>query len=286
MVDTSMSVLMTCHDRVGDLERALSGLVAGGFGAEEVEIILIDNNSTEPIEAVRKKFKGKLRLLLLLRPELETPLGLASARNLGLKLARSKWIVSIDPDCIVGVDYLTHARRRITALENDLVMITGERLFVDGCGLNPIDLLNNPALVEALPRVRSQSNHYLRDDRRMPGMTQLPAIPHPWDYMHGCNLIYPARTARMCGGHDESFDNHHGYEDIEFAYRMIDGMGCIPEYDSGLKVYHQEPRGSDPQPNRENKLDNANWSKICNQIGGYREFKISEYRRLGISPQI
>lgn len=67
-----------------------------------------------------------------------------------------------------------------------------------------------------------------------------------------------------------------------FAHRLIKAAGCVPRYVEGIDVYHQEPLATTPQPDRYDKAANPNWARICRQIDGYREFKMTQTRGLGL----
>ncbi|MGH3600561.1 MAG: galactosyltransferase-related protein, partial [Pseudonocardiaceae bacterium] len=132
--------------------------------------------------------------------------------------------------------------------------------------------------------VPSVSNYYLCKDRRLPAMEQLPDVEHPWAYMHGGNLLYRTIDAKLVHGHDEQFDGHWGYEDAEFAYRMIVRANCSPGYLSDMTVYHQESSTYESiDVDRFDKKNNPNWDRACEAIPGFRAFKIEQYRRLGVS---
>lgn len=117
-------------------------------------------------------------------------------------------------------------------------------------------------------------------------MQSLPDIEHPWDYMHGCNVIFRKEDALKINGYDEDYDGRWGFEDIDFAYRMITQVECTPVYASGLHVYHQDLPEDKLQTNRTAKNENPNWAKICELIPGYKEYKIAKYRKLSDSIKV
>ncbi|WP_371055977.1 glycosyltransferase family 2 protein [Rhodosalinus sp. K401] len=77
-----------------------------------VEIIVVDNGSTVPIDAVRERFPA-VRFLI------ETEKGAAPARNRGVSAARGEILAFIDADCVPARDWLAAVRR--VASRADLV---------------------------------------------------------------------------------------------------------------------------------------------------------------------
>ncbi len=74
------------------------------------------------------------------------------------------------------------------------------------------------------------------------------------------------------GGFDERYDGHWGYEDVEFAYRMIEHGECLVRFAWGCEIYHQERDKNGTgvvgtlEHERWNKAANVNWRRICTTI--------------------
>jgi GT2 family glycosyltransferase len=278
------TVLMICHNRLEDLRKSLTAVAM--HQTYPLEVILVDNNSREPVERAYREFSHQLSLTMILRHQLSSSLAFASARNIGLRMARNPWIVSLDPDCVINPDYFSAIRREIEEHAGDRkLLLVGERKFINSRDTSCEQILTDPRHLHSLRQIGSNSNYGLVRDKRMPYMAGLPHVEHAWDFMHGCNLVYHVDLARDCGGHDESFDGNFGYEDIEFAYRMISEMHCVPRYIREMTVFHLEPDGYDWQPDRSRRKTNNNWKEVCRRIPGYHEYKLRQYRSLDITPR-
>ncbi|MGH8932056.1 MAG: glycosyltransferase family 2 protein [Egibacteraceae bacterium] len=283
-----LSIIIPCRNGARLLENVLAGIVTQDIATTDVEVILVDNNSdTDSIERVYRDFRDLLTLTLIQQPRLAHPFALSRARNTALRLAAGEWISSIDADCIPSSGFLRSIYAAIDQAGSRSRIFAGERIFISAGNLTKEKLIDQPSILLHVPRVPSASNYFLSKDRRLPTMEQLPDVKHPWAYMHGGNLLYRTIDAKLVHGHDERFDGSWGYEDADFAYRMITTASCSPRYLPAMTVYHQEPLTSpDMQVDRFDKKNNPNWRRVCEAIPGFQAFKIDQYKRLGISVSI
>jgi glycosyltransferase involved in cell wall biosynthesis len=279
-----VTIAMPCHNEVELLARSLAALAAQLGGTEDLEVILVDNQSDDPrLSDVVDRYSRVLDLKLRRPPHLEHPYALCRARNLALAEARGDWFWTLDSDCMPNPGFLSTLRERVDGLRpGERRMLTGERIFIDGSGLDEEGVRARNGSLEQAPRVRSAANYGLRRDRRFPALAELPEIEHPWDQMHGGNTVFQTEVAREVGGYDTGFDGNWGYEDDEFAYRMISEGEAVPFYEPGLVVYHQEPTRQ-PTYDRLEKGKNPNWHRVCALIPGYREYKLAGYARNGVA---
>lgn len=283
-----LSIVIPCCNGARLLENVLAGIVAQDIETDDVEVVLVDNNSdVDSIEEVYRSFRDLLTVTLIQQPRLAHPFALSRARNTALRLVAGEWVSSIDADCIPSPGFVRSIYGAIDEVKNSPLIFAGERVFISAHDLTKEKLLHEPSILLSAPRALSASNYFLYKDRRLPVMEQLPDVEHPWAYMHGGNLLYRTVDAKLVHGHDERFDGVWGYEDAEFAYRMIVVAHCVPRYLEGMTVYHQESSISRVQEvDRFNKKVNPNWNRVCDAIPGFRAFKIEQYRRLGLSISI
>ena len=270
-----ISILIPVWNRLPALENVLAAFCAmRKAGSPAFEVLLIDNNSTDDVRATWLAYREALpELRLVHQPPLDHPFALCRARNLGLELARNPWVATLDADCIPNPDYLRNA----SAALRERSLLVGERVFIDEDDVVQARV-GEPGHLDGLRRVESASNYRRTRDRRFPELQTIAEQPHPWALCHGGNLLFPKQLALEVGGFDEHYDGCWGYEDIEFAWRLIRRGACTPRYEPGLAVYHQE--GAHDRIDRNNKLDNRNWHRICATIPGYEAFKTAHYRRI------
>ena len=111
MVRPVISVIICTYNRAAMLARALETICNQTLDRNCYEIVVVDNNSTDPTRGVVEQCR-------LSCPELrycfEEKQGLSHARNHGWKQARGSYVAYIDDDCEVPTEWLTVAQEIIT----------------------------------------------------------------------------------------------------------------------------------------------------------------------------
>ncbi|WP_031485009.1 glycosyltransferase family 2 protein [Maridesulfovibrio frigidus] len=279
------SFVIPCHNNIELLKKTLAGL-SMNTGVVPFEVILVDNNSfDEDIDKAYTKYIDFLDLYLLRQPKLPHPMAVSRARNLGLRLSRYDWIVNLDSDCVITPSYLKRLTEWVQNSHHENPIIVGLRRFVDMNNITDNDILADKVSYDALPLVASEANYSQIVDRRVPYLDKLQDLEHPWAYFHSCNLIYRKDSANAVGGFDEIFDGCWGYEDIDFAHRMITQTNALPCYLPGIECLHQDSESSSTQ-NRFDKNSNPNWQLIAERIPGYLDYKSKEYLNLNSKIQL
>ena len=273
------TVLIPFHGEAAWLARCLAGLSSQNFG-EPFEVVVIDNDTPGPAPSgVFERYRETLQLSVVRRSGLASPLAMASARNRGLALAQFKWIVHMDADCVPGPDHLHRLQARITAARGDNLLLLGLRRFIDPDHLDEQAILDGAIDWGQVPEIVSPSNDGKRGDRRLPELLQVASSEHPWAYSQTCNMTHSLDAACVIGGFDEAFDGAWGFEDIEFAHRLITIAGSRPTFVPGIEVHHHDSEYSS-QLDRKDKTMNPNWHRACEQIPGFREFSRDDYREI------
>jgi glycosyltransferase involved in cell wall biosynthesis len=277
-----ITVAIPTHNEARALARTLAALVAQRGGSADLEVIVVDNLSDDPLVGeVVARYSKLLELTLVAQSDLEHPYALCRARNIALARARGRWFWTLDSDCMANPGFLATIRDLDAAASGEHRAFTGERIFIDASGVSEAEVLAGRDVAASAPRVRSASNYGIDRDRRFPALAGLPEVEHPWDLMHGGNTVFETALGREVGGYDEGFDGCWGYEDDEFAYRLIVAGPAVPGWSPGLSVYHQEPV-SPPGYDRLEKEENPNWHRVCGLIPGYRDYKLAAFAAQGI----
>jgi glycosyltransferase involved in cell wall biosynthesis len=273
------TVLIPFHGESAWLARCLAGLSKQDFD-EPFEVVVVDNDTPGPAPSgVFERYRETLQLSVVRRSGLPSPLAMASARNRGLALAQYDWVVHMDADCVPGPEHLHRLQARITAARGENLLLFGVRRFINSEHLDEQSILDGAIDWAKLPEIASPSNYGVKGDRRLPELLQVSGSEHPWAFAQTCNLTHRLDAACGIGGFDEAFDGAWGYEDIEFAHRLITIGGARPTYVPGIEVHHHDSDYSS-QLERKDKTMNPNWHRACDFIPGFREFSRDRYRRI------
>ena len=215
---------------------------------------------------------------------------------MGILEAKYDYILGMDSDVIFDEYALENMYQFLSSRDPSTpFIVTAERYFVDTEPFKDDQLLANMSVCSKFERILSKANYFKPRDNRFSHGKILDNIPnnvHPYAYYYGMHTAFPRKIWEAIGGYNEVYDGWWGYDDIEFAYRMMVDGGCVPVVLSGTEVYHQEPYGSgwvplggvvnkDGSANpRLNKAANPNWKRICDTIPGYADWKADHYQRL------
>jgi glycosyltransferase involved in cell wall biosynthesis len=95
----TVTVIVPVYNGVDLLDRCLRSLLRQTYPASLIEVIVVDNNSSEPVTAV---MPNEPRFKLIFEPRR----GSYAARNTGLKAARGEVIAFTDADCTPSASWL------------------------------------------------------------------------------------------------------------------------------------------------------------------------------------
>lgn len=103
MDKNGVSIIICTYNRADLLTECLESFVTQTIFPANMEIIVVNNNSTDNTEAVVETFKGKLTGLSCVN---ETNIGLSYARNRGVKESVYDWVCYMDDDAKAHKNYV------------------------------------------------------------------------------------------------------------------------------------------------------------------------------------
>lgn len=211
-----LSIVIPAYNSEKFIQRTLSSLLEQTACPECYEIILVDDGSTDATLEICRDFAGKYTNLRVKHQENK---GVSAARNLGVSLARGKWITFVDSDDYVMPHYV---QTMITTCPEAEYVIFDNYLEKNGCRMREKDWLQPFAdqvtdAVQVLP--------WICDQR----------LNVPWDKRYDLELIRKENIRFSVGismGEDMVFN---------LRYAMHAKTACIrPE---ALYVYTENPDG-------------------------------------------
>jgi len=225
MTSLKVSVVIPTYNRCDLLAKTLDQFTRQGMPADEFEIVVSDDGSSDATEAVTNSFRGKLGVKYSFQEDLGFRAG--TARNSGARLAVAPLLVFVDTGVIVGPDFLRHH----LAAHGEAGSDGGHVVLGYAYGWKPPGWPQSvPGLVDALNALpakevveRFKDNRDFFDERH----TYLEEIDFdlsryliPWPLFLSLNFSVRAADFWAVGGFDEEFRGW-GFEDLELGYRLF-----------------------------------------------------------------
>ncbi len=218
MVDVSIIICTRNRSHAVAASLASVATAAQACGNLDIELVVVDNASTDETHAVVEAWAKSVALpVRLVREDRK---GLAVSRNTGVRAARGAVLAFTDDDCRLAPDYL-RVLHGVFARDAGMV-VRGGRVNLGDPGDLPFTIKTDPT-----PSVY--------DGER-----------HPGGFIHGCNMSMTRATFDHVGLFDERFGAGapcEAGEDTDYLYRAH-LAGIAVEYTPALVVAHFHGRRS------------------------------------------
>ncbi len=123
-----VSLIITTYNYAQYIERALRSALDQSLSNGQYEIIVVDDASTDKTREVLSNYTELARIF-----HLEKNVGLAGARNFGIKKARGQFVVFLDADDYIHRDLL-YAERLFLEMNTSLDAVSCDYYLVDETG--------------------------------------------------------------------------------------------------------------------------------------------------------
>ena len=238
-----LSVIILNYNTAGLLKTCLSAVLeSNGFEGKELEIVVVDNNSSDnSVEMVRKEYPD----IKLIRNKKN--LGFSAGNNIGIKNSSGKFLTLLNSDTLVEPDSLISV---LKAMEND------RSIGAATCLLQMADGKIDQASHRGFPTLWNALSYFLGLEKLFPktrffggyhqGWKNL-KIAHEVDCISAAFMMVSGEVIDKVGLLDERFFMYG--EDIDWCLRIKQAGYKIFFY-PGVKTLHLKR-----QSGRENKTD-------------------------------
>lgn len=238
-INNKISVIIPTYNKSKRLKLTLACFVSQTM-LNNVEILLVDNGSTDTTCDVVNFFKDKLPIRYMSYYKR----GRASARNFGAQNACGDLFIFIDDDILFKSDFIaTHYKLQSQdqsylhgALRELIGLIRVDdpsqggpgipRLSVDDIMQNGFDPKNCRYVTNILEKAAEAF------------LAPISSHKIPWLAGAGANFSIPKHIWDSVGGFDINFDNNWGCEDLEFALRVHKNKFNV-KISTNITGYHQ-----------------------------------------------
>lgn len=230
------SIIAISYNQPKHIEAFCESLLLMEFDPAEYEVILVDDGSSPPISKVITVPQNiNIQFIYLPRDDHSCR---ARARNTGASVAKGEYLVFIDGDCLVSVNFLTNYRQYFLNNNNNGVVLGS---------FYCIDFYKKPEFLTSDYMISlEKEDPYHRDDFRFYlekiNNAKICNIHASWLLLISRNFAIKSEFFKNLGGFDERFIGW-GSEDTEFAYRINNAgyrFDLIPN-----KVFHLSEVGGD-----------------------------------------
>lgn len=202
------SIIIPTYNRPKQLVACLQAFTRLDYPRDRFEVIVVDDGSKTPPEAVVAAFRARLQVTLILQPHT----GPAIARNTGALQAKGRFLTFTDDDCAPAADWLQALTAHFVQIPNHMI---------GGRTINAVpDNLYSAASQLLVDYVYAYSNT---------GLNQA-------HFFASNNLALPADRFRAIGGFNPVFPLAAG-EDRELCDRWL-SHGYHMTYAPEVVIYH------------------------------------------------
>lgn len=229
-----ISALVVSHNAERYLARCLASLRAVAESGIELEIIVVDNASTDgSVDLIHRDFPD-----VFIEP-LAVNVGFGAANNHAARLARGNRLLLLNSDAWLAPEAMLILDR---ALDSDakLGLVAPQLRYPDG-SLQTTWAPTCGVVGEALQRIRNRLEGWSVNHRQLPPVLRL--LTGPGWYSAACLMVRRSAYDEV-GGFDESYFLY--FEDVDLCCRLLQA-GWQLRADERAAAYHVGGASRDPE---------------------------------------
>ncbi|MHA2052754.1 MAG: glycosyltransferase [Candidatus Hodarchaeales archaeon] len=219
MDEPPVSVIISVYNRASEIHQCLDALANQTYPDELLEIIVVDDYSTDNLKSVVGKYK-KIRYVL---NDLE--FCLPAARNKGVQNAKGEIIIFLDDDSVIEPDYVRNIVKVFQKHEN-VGGVTGKHMNVQIQGIKKGFFGRIMNLYARIFGISGFFANLKGVGRVLPTGFLISNFGEVNTFMEvewlsGCNMSYSRGAIEDSGSFDPGYDGHSYYEDADYSYRVF-----------------------------------------------------------------
>ena len=236
--DLHVSIIIILHNKDALTYKCLNSL--SEISDTNIELIIIDNNSTDRTDLLLSKLKGNIKII-----KNKTNLHFVKSVNQALEFASKEFVALVNNDTILDPFIFSNAYKTLSSLSYDPI-IGGMVMHLDG-------------RIQDAGSIVFKDGSCLGLGRRAVPNCSLYNFKRTVDYISGCFLFCKKNIFETLNGFDTRFAPAY-FEETDFCFRFSANNGKII-YQPECKLWHYE-YGSDSSTNNKQKLMRTNQKKF------------------------
>ena len=216
-----VTVIIPTFNRSTLLACTLESIYQQKLNGISLEVIVVDDGSTDGTGAVAKRYAGKGNFQYHYQENRGRRVALA--RNVGISHATGSICVFIDSGVLLGTHCIAEHVRSHQSCPNPAAVLGYVYCFdngnVEGEYLQRVIDPQNPD--QSIDFFRSSGQYLdLRDGFYLRYRDNLSHLQFPWVFFWTCNVSVQTKALRKVGAFDVAYDQNWGMEDIDLGYRL------------------------------------------------------------------
>lgn len=212
------SLIIPTYNRAELLGYTLESVLKQDVPKSTVEVIVVDDGSSDDTFKVAQEYSNALNMHYIYQPD--KGYRVATARNLGIRLAKGEILIFVDSGLILANQFLSSHLAVHQASAAPLAVIGYVYCFdhTEALQCDKIDPYKPQKTIDYFKSQQTQLD--IREECYCKCNDRLALLPAPWVLFWGGNISVRKDVVLAVGGFDENFDYTWGTEDVEFGYRL------------------------------------------------------------------
>ncbi len=248
-----LSIIIVTYNNEEILNKCLNSIIQSSIRLEQIEIILIDNNSVDATVSIFLEFKKSNKLIHCQLIQNNNNIGFGAANNKGIRIARGRFLLLLNSDVILEKN----------TLEKQLqFMKEHDEYAVSTCKLKLADGSMDPACHRGFPTIWASISYFSKLEKLFPNSKIFARYHQGWhnlqkvhdiDAISGGFFMVKKETLDKVGLFDEGFFMYG--EDLDLCLRIRQAQMRIG-FNPNTQALHLKG-----QSGRKKKNDHRNTSK-------------------------